>query len=58
MNGVECISPGTQQRKQIVIVAMSANMLVNFAGPADVFNNADKCLNAAGSKAGYDVLIT
>ena len=58
MNGVECISPGTQQRKQIVIVAMSANMLVNFAGPADVFNNADKCLKAAGSKAGYDVLIT
>jgi len=46
-----------QQRKQVVIVVMSGNLLLNFAGPADVFNNADKCLSAAGSEAGYDVLI-
>jgi len=36
---------------------MSGNMLLNFAGPADVFTNADKCLSLSGSKAGYDVLI-
>jgi len=36
---------------------MSGNILLNFAGPADVFTNADKCLGASGSKAGYDVLI-
>jgi transcriptional regulator GlxA family with amidase domain len=46
-----------QQRKQVVIIAMSGNMLLNFAGPADVFTNADKCLSLSGSKAGYDVLI-
>jgi len=36
---------------------MSGHMLLNLAGPADVFTNAYKCLAAAGSKAGYDVLI-
>ncbi len=36
---------------------MSGNILLNFAGPADVFTNADKCLSASGSKAGYDILI-
>ncbi len=46
-----------QQRKQVVIVVMSGNLLLNFAGPADVFTNADKCLSASGSEAGYDVLI-
>ncbi len=46
-----------QQRKQVVIVAMSGNMLLNFAGPADVFTYADKCLSLSGSTAGYDVLI-
>ena len=46
-----------QQRKQVVIVAMSGITLLNFAGPADVFTTADKCLSASGSKAGYDVLI-
>ncbi|PTT02600.1 AraC family transcriptional regulator [Pedobacter sp. HMWF019] len=46
-----------QQRKQVVIVAMAGNMLLDFAGPADVFTNANKCLNLTGSKSGYDVLI-
>lgn len=46
-----------QQKKQVVIVAMSGNMLLDFAGPADVFTNADKCLSFCGSKMGYDVLI-
>ena len=53
----ECTTVNNQQRKQVVIVAMSGNMLLNFAGPADVFTNADKCLSLSGSKAGYDVLI-
>ncbi len=51
------IATDSNQRKQVVIVAMSGNMLLNFAGPADVFTNADKCLSLSGSKAGYDVLI-
>lgn len=34
---------------------MSGNTLLNFAGPADVFSYADKCL--PGSVAGYDVVI-
>jgi transcriptional regulator GlxA family with amidase domain len=57
MNDDESITAGNQQRKQVVIVAMSGNTLLNFAGPVDVFINADKCLRASGSKAGYDVLI-
>jgi len=51
------IAPDYQQRKQVVIVAMSGSTLLNFAGPADVFTHADKCLGLSGSKAGYDVLI-
>ena len=43
--------------KRVVIVAMSGNMLLNFAGPADVFTNANKALCEAGSGAGYDVMI-
>jgi len=46
-----------KERKQVVIVVMSGDLLLNFAGPADVFTNADKCLKASGSMAGYDVLI-
>ena len=42
-------------KKKVVIVAMSGNTLLNFAGPADVFSYADKCL--PGSVAGYDVVI-
>jgi transcriptional regulator GlxA family with amidase domain len=45
------------KRKLIVIVAMSGNLLLNFSGPADVFINADKALQASGSEDGYDVLI-
>jgi len=46
-----------QKRKQVVIVAMSGNMLLNFAGPADVFINANNALIAHGHPPGYDVLI-
>ncbi|WP_259067869.1 GlxA family transcriptional regulator [Mucilaginibacter sp. X4EP1] len=47
-----------QQRKQVVIVVMSGHQIINFGGPADVFTNADNCLRATGSEAGYDILIT
>jgi transcriptional regulator GlxA family with amidase domain len=57
MKDDESIIAGNQQRKQVVIVAMAGHTLLNFSGPADVFINADKCLKASGSKAGYDVLI-
>ncbi len=51
MAEVDCLV----KKKQVVIVAMSGNMLLNFAGPADVFTYADKCLS--GSTGGYDVVI-
>jgi transcriptional regulator GlxA family with amidase domain len=57
VNDDKCTTANNRQKKQVVIVAMSGNMLLNFAGPADVFINADKCLLAAGSNGGYDVLI-
>lgn len=57
MNGDSGIIPDNQQKKKVVIIAMSGNMLLNFAGPADVFTNADKCLALSGSKMGYDVLV-
>ncbi|WP_316743315.1 GlxA family transcriptional regulator [Pedobacter antarcticus] len=57
MNGDSGIISDNQQKKRVVIVAMSGNMLLNFAGPADVFINADKCLALSGSKLGYEVLV-
>jgi transcriptional regulator GlxA family with amidase domain len=47
----------TQQKKQVVIVAMSGQVLLDFTGPADVFTAASKCLQALGSEEGYDVAI-
>lgn len=57
INNERRMDVNNQQRKQVVIVAMSGNTLINFAGPADVFTYADKFLRASGSKMGYDVLI-
>jgi transcriptional regulator GlxA family with amidase domain len=48
---------GIQQKKQVVIVPMSGNTLINFAGPADVFTYADKLLGLSGSNLGYNVII-
>ena len=45
------------EKRRVVIVAMTANMLTDFAGPSDVFTNADNCLQATGSAEGYEVLI-
>jgi len=47
----------TNEKKKVVIVAMTGNMLLDFAGPSDVFTNANRCLQAAGAAAGYEVLI-
>jgi len=45
------------QRKTVAIVVMSGNMLLNFAGPSDVFTNANACLTDAGLPEDYQVLI-
>ena len=45
------------EKRRVVIVAMTANMLTDLAGPSDVFTNADNCMQAAGSAEGYEVLI-
>jgi transcriptional regulator GlxA family with amidase domain len=55
MNHVRSGADSHLTKKKVVIVAMSGNTLLNFAGPADVFTYADKCL--PGSVAGYDVVI-
>jgi len=57
MHGDGRIATNLQQRKRVVIVAMSGNTLINFSGPSDVFTYADKFLSSRGSKMGYDVLI-
>lgn len=42
---------------RVVIVMMSGGFLLNVAGPADVFNFADKILRRSGSSQGYEVII-
>ncbi|QEM10617.1 GlxA family transcriptional regulator [Mucilaginibacter rubeus] len=48
---------GQPDKKLIVIVAMTGNMLLNFCGPADVFINADRCLENCDILDGYDVKV-
>ncbi|PSL28157.1 GlxA family transcriptional regulator [Chitinophaga ginsengisoli] len=45
------------QKKQVVIVAMTRQMLLDFTGPADVFTNADRLLHGTGVNEGYDVKV-
>lgn len=45
------------QHKKVVIVVMSGNMLLNFAGPSDVFTSANACLTESGLPEGYEVCI-
>ncbi|HEV2478663.1 MAG TPA: GlxA family transcriptional regulator [Puia sp.] len=45
------------QKKRVVIVAMTKLLLLDFAGPADVFNYANKCQRDAGLPEGYEVLV-
>lgn len=46
-----------QKRKQVVIVTISSSMLVIFAGPTDVFFNANKILQNLDVQGGYDVTV-
>lgn len=46
-----------QTKKQVVIVAMTGHLLLDFAGPADVFNSANKILNLKGEADDYKVLV-
>jgi len=55
MNDGKPEAGGYIAKRKVVIVAMNGNMLLNFAGPADVFNYADKC--QPDSTGGYDVVI-
>ncbi|MFC6100249.1 GlxA family transcriptional regulator [Olivibacter domesticus] len=47
----------TNEKKRVVIVVMTGNMLLDFAGPSDVFTNANNCLQAVSAAKGYEVLI-
>lgn len=48
---------GLRQKKKVVIVAMTRMLLLDFAGPADVFNYATRCLGDQGMEGGYEVVI-
>ncbi|MBB6236817.1 transcriptional regulator GlxA family with amidase domain [Pedobacter sp. AK013] len=45
------------KKRLIVIIAMTGNMLLDFAGPADVFNNANTFLESSDIRTGYDVRV-
>ncbi len=57
MNHDQCVGTNDLERNQIVIVAMSGAALLTFAGPSDVFMQADKILRLSGVRHGYDVRI-
>lgn len=46
-----------QKRKQVVIVTISRDMLVIFAGPTDVFSSANKILQDLNIPGGYDITV-
>ncbi|GAA5087390.1 helix-turn-helix domain-containing protein [Chryseobacterium ginsengisoli] len=46
-----------QAKKKVLIVAMTGSTLLYLAGPTDVFSQANKYLEEAGIKNGYEVLI-
>ncbi len=48
---------GHPEKKRVVIVTISNNMLILFAGPADVFYSANRFLQARGIPGGYEVVI-
>ena len=52
----------SSSKKKIVIIVMTGNMLVDFAGPSDVFTQADNYLMQSTPQqvppSGYEVLIT
>ncbi|MGY3211990.1 GlxA family transcriptional regulator [Mucilaginibacter sp. HD30] len=46
-----------QKKKRVVIVAMTGHLLLDFAGPVDVFNAANKILEFRGLAPGYEVAV-
>jgi transcriptional regulator GlxA family with amidase domain len=44
-------------KKLVVIVAMNGHMLLDFAGPADVFNSTNKLLESTNDMEGYEILV-
>jgi transcriptional regulator GlxA family with amidase domain len=44
-------------KKQVVIVAMNGHMLLDFAGPADVFNSTNNVLESSNTLGGYEILV-
>jgi transcriptional regulator GlxA family with amidase domain len=57
MNNVKEGKISHHAKKHVVIVTISANMLVVFAGPTDVFTNANMILQNLGIEGGYDVQV-
>ncbi len=53
MNQKDFSTSATKANKQIVIVAMTGHLLLDFAGPADVFNSANEVLESMD----YQVII-
>ena len=54
---IKDIKEKTLKKKTVVIVAMTRHYLLDFAGPADIFNYATRCLQERGTDEGYNVLI-
>jgi len=46
-----------QRKKNVVIVAMTGRMLLDFGGPADVFTVANIFIRESGLRDGYEVLV-
>ncbi|NOW96018.1 GlxA family transcriptional regulator [Mucilaginibacter sp. SG564] len=44
-------------KKKVVIVAMARPFLLDIAGPSDVFNFSNKCLQDLGRDDGYDIIL-
>ncbi|HMI05540.1 MAG TPA: GlxA family transcriptional regulator [Pedobacter sp.] len=57
MNQEDLSVSKAQTKKQVVIVAMTGHLLLDFAGPADVFNSANKIIELKEGAAGYEVLV-
>src|SRR5689334_13035092 len=51
------VSNSIQQKKKVVIVAMTRHVLLDFTGPANVFTGADLFLQVLGIHEGYEVLV-
>lgn len=47
----------TEEKRKVVIVVMTGNMLLDFSGPSDVFTHANNCLQNLQPGSGYEVLI-